>query len=82
MLLYFILIKNGKKNGGELHDIENNIKYLPIFNSCIIFKIPHKHFVMPIIKGYRYSIFGWFVDLYDNQYYLPENRFLNKVNFI
>lgn len=81
--IIFYFNKNWKKeNGGELYDIENNIKYLPIFNSCIIFKIPHKHSVMPIIKGDRYSIFGWFIDLYNNQYYLPENRFINKDNFI
>ena len=71
-----------KENGGELYDIENDIKYLPIFNSCVIFKVPHRHSVMPIIKNDRYSIFGWFAELYDNQYYLPENRFIENNNLI
>lgn len=81
-IIFYFNKKWKKENGGALYDIENDIEYIPTFNSCVIFKVPHKHSVMPIKKGDRYSIFGWFAEPYNNQYHLPDNRFVQHDNLL
>lgn len=81
MIFYFNKSYN-IKNGGLFQDLENGVNYLPTFNSCVMFNIPFKHAVTPIIKGERLSLFGWFADEYDNQYYLPDDRFSRNINLL
>ena len=66
-----------EKDGGLLHDIENNEYHLPSFNTAVLFKVPHRHAVTKVIdpNKNRYSIFGWFSEIYKNQYYLNDTRF-------
>lgn len=71
-------------DGGLLHDLEKDEYHLPIFNRAILFKVPYTHAVTKVTdpNKHRYSVFGWFSAKYDNQYYLPENRFISKYNTI
>jgi len=48
--------------GGVFCDAVTDTKYVPEFNSCIIFRVPRRHYVSPVVqaKG-RFSIFGWFL---------------------
>ena len=47
--------------GGLLIDCEDgDRKYMPQFNSCVMFTIPRYHIVTPVVSPHnRYSIFGW-----------------------
>ncbi|KAL4546160.1 hypothetical protein Ndes2526B_g05255 [Nannochloris sp. 'desiccata'] len=61
--------------GGALVDLETDTKYIPEFNSAIIFKVPRYHQVEPVLERSRprYSIFGWYLlpgrlyELYDGK---------------
>mmetsp|Transcript_17382 Transcript_17382/g.29791 ORF Transcript_17382/g.29791 Transcript_17382/m.29791 type:complete len:484 (+) Transcript_17382:80-1531(+) len=53
--------------GGLLVDLESpegsSTTYVPEFNSCILFRIPHWHQVTPVVSPDhpRYTLFGWFL---------------------
>ncbi|CAE7816433.1 Prolyl 3-hydroxylase OGFOD1 [Symbiodinium microadriaticum] len=54
-----------ESDGGQLEDLEEgpddpNRRLVPIFNSLVVFKVPHWHAVTAVTaKRPRYSIFGW-----------------------
>lgn len=51
--------------GGAFVDVEaNDKKFVPEFNSLVLFKVPRRHYVEPVTQSDfpRYSVFGWFLD--------------------
>ena len=69
----YYLSKNWKgEYGGSLVDEVSKDKreFVPLFNSMVLFRVPHMHSVAPVITDdhARYSFFGWFLTrekLYD-----------------
>jgi hypothetical protein len=48
--------------GGAFVDLQDNVNYVPEFNSAVLFKVPHLHMVEPVLVNCpRYTIFGWFL---------------------
>lgn len=61
-LVYYLTKQWTAQMGGAFVDLEDNIKYVPEFNSAVLFRVPHLHQVEPVLVDLpRYSIFGWFL---------------------
>jgi len=62
----FYLNKGWKRcYGGELLDLETGKKYLPAFNSLVVFSVPRMHQVSAVRAPpgrARFSLFGWWLE--------------------
>jgi Rps23 Pro-64 3,4-dihydroxylase Tpa1-like proline 4-hydroxylase len=45
-------------------DVETDARYVPEFNSLVLFRVPRQHLVEPVTQSEypRFSIFGWFLE--------------------
>lgn len=68
-VIYYLTKDWDKEHGGALVDCQTGERYVPSFNSAVIFQVPRYHEVTEVTSERpRYSIFGWFLSpgkLYD-----------------
>lgn len=61
-VIYYLTKDWNESDGGILVDCLNKVRYLPKFNSLVIFEVPRFHKVTQCHRGPRYSLFGWFLE--------------------
>mmetsp|Transcript_15660 Transcript_15660/g.27321 ORF Transcript_15660/g.27321 Transcript_15660/m.27321 type:complete len:242 (-) Transcript_15660:1709-2434(-) len=77
-VIYYLTKDWKESDGGVLVDNQTGKRYVPKFNSAVIFMVPRFHAVTKVCKrpgrDPRYSIFGWFLTEGDLYNYVKEEE--------